>query len=274
MADGQKMDKNSKVKLHTGSVMPIIGLGTWQLKDNTADTIAYALEIGYKSIDTSSDYGTQPGIGKGIKKSGVARDNFFLTTKGEEYDDAYERTKSNLVELGLPYIDLILIHRPPEDGAGEELWEGLIRAKKEDLVRDIGVSNYSIDIIEKLIEKTGEIPVVNQIEWSPFGYSDEIKTYSDAKGIVIQAYSPLTRRKRTDNATLEKLSEKYGKSLEQILLRWGLQKGSVPLPKANQKKHLEENLDVFDFEITEEDIKLLDSLNEMYSSFGNPLPYD
>lgn len=273
------MDVNSKIQLHTGSAMPIIGLGTWQL-DDTSKVVVEALEIGYRLIDTSSDYGTQPGVGEGIKQSfsasrnsNIDRESIYLVTKVEETDDAYQRTKSNLQELGLDWVDLMLIHRPPPTGrAGEQLWEGLIRAKKEGLTKDIGVSNYSSELIDKLIKASGEIPIVNQIEWSPFGHSDQMLEYCRNNKIIIQAYSPLTRVKRHDNATLTQIADKYNKSPAQILIRWDLQLGIVPLPKAGQRQHLEENINVFDFEISEGDMKLLSGLNEGYSSLGS-LPY-
>jgi diketogulonate reductase-like aldo/keto reductase len=252
--------------------MPILGLGTWQLKDHTADIVDYALALGYPMIDTSSDYGTQPGIGEGIRQNGMARDKFFITTKVEETDDAYKRTLSNLQELDLDYIDLMLIHRPPQNGAGEALWEGLIRAKKEGLVKDIGVSNYSSALIDRLITETDEVPAVNQIEWSPFGHSEEMLAYCKQKKIVIQAYSPLTRTKRMNETKLTTMANKYLKNPAQILIRWNLQLGTVPLPKANNKEHVKENLDVFDFEISDEDMQKLSGWNEEYSALGE-LPY-
>lgn len=266
------MDKNATVQLHTGSSMPVLGLGTWQLTIDTAETVEYALELGYRLIDTSSDYGTQPGIGEAIKNSQIDRKDIYLTTKAEETDDAYKRTISNLQELDLEYIDLMLIHRPPLVGAGEDLWEGLIRAKEEGLVKDIGLSNYSIELIEQLIKAGYEVPTVNQIEWSHFGYSNQMLKYCRENSIVIQAYSPLTRAKRLDDEILNQVAQKYGKSPAQILIRWNLQLGTVPIPKANQRHHLEENIDVFNFEISDSDIKLLNDLNEEYSSLGG-LPY-
>lgn len=266
------MNKDSTVSLHTGNKMPVMGLGSWKLMDETADTVAYAIEKGYRLIDTSSDYGSQPGVGDGIIKSGVNRDELFITTKVEEMDDAYERTLSNLEELKLDYINLILIHRPPPTGAGEKLWEGLIRAKNEELVRDIGVSNYSAELIDRLIEVSEETPTVNQIEWSPFGYSDDHKAYCDEKNILIQAYSPLTRITRLDEPALQQIANKYQKSPAQILIRWNLQFGTIPIPKANNKDHIEENIDVFDFEISDEDMNTLFDFNEEYSSLGS-LPY-
>lgn len=266
------MDPTSVTTLHTGNRMPILGLGTWQLTDDTVETVAAALDLGYRMIDTSGDYGTQPGIGEGIRRSGIERADLYLVTKVEETDDAYRATRKNLDELKLDYADLMLIHRPPQEGAGEDLWKGLIRAKEDGLAKDIGVSNYSIELIDTLIDATGEVPTVNQIEWSPFGYSGEMLRFAREQQIVIQAYSPLTRAKRLRDETLVGIAAKYGKSPAQVLLGWNLRRGTVPLPKANQLQHLKENIDVFDFDIGEEDLDALDRLNEHYSSLGT-LPY-
>jgi 2,5-diketo-D-gluconate reductase A len=266
------MDKYSTLSLHSGSRMPALGLGTWQLTNDTAGTIAYALGLGYRLIDTSSDYGTQPGIGEAIRNGRIPREEMYVATKIEETDDAYERTKANLRELNLDYLDLVLIHRPPQSGAGEELWRGLIKAKEEGLSRDIGVSNYSSELIDKLIEATDDVPAVNQIEWSPFGYSEELFKYCRDEKITIQAYSPLTRKTRLNDETLKRIAERYKKGPAQILIRWNLQLGICPITKANQKGHLEENIDVFDFTINEDDMRLLSNLNEHYSSLGR-LPY-
>ena len=266
------MDAQSTLPLHTGNRMPVFGLGTWQLSKDTAGTIAHALELGYPLIDTSSDYGTQPGIAGAIKRVGARRDSFYLVAKVEETDNAYEATRDYLSELELEYADLMLIHRPPDKGVGEDLWKGLARAKGEGLALDIGVSNYSLEQIRELTEATGEKPVVNQIEWSPFGYSQTLLEACREEEIVIQAYSPLTRTQRLDDPTLDHLAERYGKSPAQLLIRWNLQRGTVPIPKANQTRHLQENLDVFDFEISDDDLTALNKLNEHYSSLGT-LPY-
>ncbi len=269
-----KIDRtvNISVRLRTGNEMPVMGLGTWLLNHDTAGTVAYALGLGYPMIDTSSDYRTQPGIGAALRISGTARDRIYISTKVEETDDAYERTKFDLKELGLDFADLMLIHRPPPAGAGVRLWRGLIRARNEGLARDIGVSNYSPELIERLIDATDEAPAVNQIEWSPFGHSEKMRRYCDELGIIIQAYSPLTRATRLGDERLVRIAQKYGKSPTQILIRWNIDQGAVPIPKANQRRHLEENIDVFDFEIARSDLRLLNSLNEHYSSLGF-LPY-
>lgn len=253
--------------------MPLIGLGTWQLKDHTADAVAYALQLGYPMIDTSGDYGTQPGIAEGIRKSGAARESIYLVTKVEETDDAYEATRKNLSELGLAYADLILIHRPPPDGVGEALWRGLMRARDEGFVRDIGVSNYSVEQIRALADATGELPAVNQIEWTPFGHGSRMRQFCHENQIIIQAYSPLTRTERLDDPALSEIAEHYGKTPAHILIRWNVQHGVIPLPKANRKENIEENLNVFDFRIDVPDMATLDGLNERYSSLGT-LPYD
>ncbi len=268
----QQINKTSATRLRGGNLMPPFGLGTWLLTSDTAATVAYALELGYPMIDTSSDYRTQPGIGAALRMTGIRRENIFISTKVEEADDAYARTKNDLKELGLQFADLMLIHRPPLAGAGERLWEGLIRARDEGLARDIGVSNYSPALIDELVDASGEIPAVNQIEWSPFGHSEKMRRYCLEKNIVIQAYSPLTRATRLNDAALMQLAQKYRKTAAQILIRWNIQQGTVPIPKANQKHHLEENINVFDFEIGKDDIKLLNGLNEGYSSLGY-LPY-
>lgn len=266
------MNADSTIALRSGNAMPVMGLGTWQLTNDTAGTVAHALDLGYRLIDTSSDYGTQPGIGQAIKDSDIDRKDLYIVTKVEETDDAYEATKEYIKEMGLEYADLMLIHRPPKNGAGEKLWAGLIRAKKEGLTKDIGVSNYPADLIQELIDATGETPAVNQIEWSPFGHDGDIFEYCDDENIIIQAYSPLTRAKRLDDDRLEQIAQKYSKSPAQVLIRWNLQLGTVPLPKANLDAHLEENINVFDFELSPDDMADLGELNEEYSALGT-LPY-
>lgn len=263
------MDTRQSVSLHTGRTVPPVGLGTWQMKGDVPGTVADAIKLGYRLIDTSRDYGTQPAVGEGIKQSGVPRDELFIAAKVEEDEDAYEATRHNVKEeLQLEHVNLMLIHRPPKDGAGVELWRGLMKARDEGLTIDIGVSNYSEEDIQALIDATGETPVVNQIEWSPFGWSKAMYEFCRSKKILIQAYSPITRGKRLEHKALQELANKYNKAPAQIILRWDIQKGVVPLPKANRLEHLKENIDVFDFGLTAEDMSQLDELNEAFSSLG------
>lgn len=228
------MDINATITLRSGRAMPVLGLGTWQLTRDTAGVVAGALRAGYHMIDTSGDYGTQPGIADGIQRSDIDRGDLYVVTKIEETDDAFLAVQRNLRELKLDHANLVLIHRPPNDGSGAALWRGLIRARDEGLTDDIGVSNYAMDQIEALIEETGEVPTVNQVEWSPFGRSDRMMTYAADRQITIQAYSPLTRTVRLENLTLEDIARRHARSPAQILIRWNLQLGTVPLPKANR----------------------------------------
>lgn len=251
----------------------MLGLGTWQLTTDTAGVVEEALGSGYPMIDTSGDYGTQPGIGEGLRRSAVDRDDVFLVSKVEEDDDAYEASARNLEELGVDHVELMLIHRPPPDGVGEELWRGLVRAREEGLARHIGVSNYSIDQLAELADATGEVPAVNQIEWTPFGWSPPMLDYCREHQIVIQAYSPLTRAERLDDERLNRIAAACQRTPAQVVLRWNLQLGTVPLPKANRREHLAENLDVFGFELDEAQMAELGGLNEHWSSLGPSLQY-
>lgn len=266
------MDASTTRKLRTGRPMPVMGLGTWKLTNHTADTVDAAIDAGYRMIDTAVDYGSQRGIGKGIRQNGIARSDLFLVTKIEEDDDPLGAMNRDLGEIGLEYADLTLIHRPPDTGVGEDLWRGLIAARDDGLVRDIGVSNYTAEQIDRLVDATGEVPAVNQVEWTPFGHSDALLRHHDDNGITLQAYSPLTRAERLADEALQRVAGRYGKSPAQVLIRWNLQRGTVPLPKANRPEHFLENLDVFDFEIDDEDMQRLEALDENYSALG-ALPY-
>lgn len=246
--------------------MPLMGLGTWHLTFHTVDTVCSALQLGFRMIDTAADYHTQRGIGDAIKTCGFERDTIFVISKVEPDEDGYAAVRKNLAQLKLNYIDLALIHRPPKNGAGEKCWQGLRRAKREGLVHDIGVSSYSIDSIEDLVYRTGEMPAVNQVEWSPFGHSPRMLDFCRDNGIVIQAWSPLTRASRLNDVKVATMAARYGKTPAQLLIRWNLQLGVVPLPKANHVQHQRENLNVFDFEIIPADMAKLSALNEHYSS--------
>ena len=267
------MSEDSVIKLRSGVQMPLLGLGTWQLTKDTAGTVAYALELGYRMIDTACDYGSQPGIGEAIRRGIIDRKSIYLVIKVEESDQAYAATRKYLREIGVDYADLVLIHRPPEQGVGTVLWNDLQKARDEAIARDIGVSNYSIEQMQALELETGEPPAVNQIEWSPFGHSERMLNYCRTHQIVIQAYSPLTRTQRLSDRALEEMAGRYHKTPAQVLIRWNLQRGTVPLPKANRKDHLEENIAVFDFELSNADVEKLNVFNESYSSLGGALPY-
>ena len=252
--------------LPSGNRMPLLGLGTWHLTFHTIETVCSALELGFRMIDTAADYHTQRGIGDAIKACGFERDAIYVITKVEPDEDGYAAVLKNLAQLKLNYVDLALIHRPPQNGAGELCWQGLRRAKREGLVHDIGVSSYPIDSIEDLVYRTGEMPAVNQVEWSPFGHSPRMLDFCRDNEIVIQAWSPLTRASRLNDDKVATMAARYGKTPAQLLIRWNLQLGVVPLPKANHVQHQRENLSVFDFEIVPADMAKLGALNEHYSA--------
>jgi diketogulonate reductase-like aldo/keto reductase len=259
-------------RLRSGAYIPPLGLGTWQLRGGV-ETVLSALELGYRLIDTAVDYETQPAIGEAIRRSGIPRDDIYLVTKVEETEDGLKATKDRLRELGLDYADLVLIHRPPAAGAGESIWQGLLEAQREGMARDIGVSNYSTKQIDAVTDGSGECPAVNQIEWSPFGHSRRMLEYCREHEILIQAYSPLTRTKRLDHPTLVDLGRHHGKTPAQISIRWNLQLGTNPIPKASTRAHLGENIDVFDFELSRDEMERLGGLNERYSALAG-LPYE
>ena len=267
------MDAQATLPLPSGRAHPVLGLGTWQLFQDPVGTLAEALRLGYRLMDTSGDYGTQRAVGEALRRSQLHREEIFLVTKVEEDEDAYDATRRNLEELGLDYADLMLIHRPPASGVGEELWRGLNRARDEGLTREIGVSNYAVHQLDALAQATGETPAVNQIEWSPFGWSRQMLDHCRANHILIQAYSPLTRTERLADERLAEIAADYGRTPAQILLGWNLQLGVVPLPKANHREHLAENLDVFDFELDEEHMHQLGALNHQWSALGESLQY-
>jgi diketogulonate reductase-like aldo/keto reductase len=253
-------------RLRTGREIPVLGLGTWMLTSHTRDMIENALGLGYRLIDTSGDYHTQPGIGEAIAELAPSRDEIFVTSKVETDSDTYEQTCKNLEELDLDYLDLVLIHEAPDKGVGEDLWRGLIRARDEGKARDIGVCSYKIPLLQELIDRTDVVPAVHQVEWSPFGHSLDMLNFCAAQEIQLQAYSPLTRGKRLDDERLATIAAKYGKTPAQLILRWNLQHGVVPIPKAGRAEHQQENLEIFDFHIEPVDMATLDGMNERFSA--------
>ena len=262
------MDRSTRITLQGGRTMPVMGLGTWRLVNDTAETVADAIEAGYRMIDTSSDYGSQPGIGAALRRTEVPREEIFVVTKIEETDTPVEGVVRDLSEMGLGYADLTLIHRPPEEGAGEQLWEGLIRAQEEGLVRDIGVSNYPAALVDRLIRDSGVAPAVNQVEWTPFGHDPALLDHHTRAGIVLMAWSPLTRAERLDDPVLRDIARRHGKTPAQVLIRWNLETGTVPIPKANRLDHCRENLDVFDFALEPQEMARLAGLNRHWSALG------
>ncbi|KAI8930248.1 putative reductase [Entophlyctis helioformis] len=254
----------TSIKLNSGYSIPTVGLGVWQAeKEETVPAILWALEAGYRHIDTAALYKNEEEVGEAIRKSGIPRDQIFVTTKLWNDDQGYEQALAgfdvSLKKLGLDYIDLYLLHAPLP-GKRADSWRALEKLHKEGKIRSIGVSNYGVHHLKEMESYATITPAVNQIEITPYLQRREIVDYCKSKGIVIQAYSPLTQGQKLNDPPLVGVAAKYGKSTAQILIRWGIEKGFVTLPKSVKKDRLAANIDVFDFKITPGDMAVLDGL--------------
>ncbi|KRK48409.1 aldo/keto reductase [Secundilactobacillus kimchicus] len=257
------------VTLNDGHKMPAIGLGTYQIRGGAGlDQILAAIQDGYRSLDSATNYDNEGIVGKAIRRSGVPRSDFFVSSKlpgkYHRYDDALKAIEESLARMGLDYFDLFLIHWPlPKRDHYVEAWQALITAQKLGLIRAIGVSNFEPDHLDRLINETGVTPAVNQIEIHPYWINTDRLLANKDRGIVTEAWSPLGRGSAalTEPAILE-LAKKYGKNAGQIILRWHTQRGVVPLPKSSSLQHQRDNLDIFDFRLTPEEIRIIDGLNK------------
>ncbi|MFX0085384.1 MAG: aldo/keto reductase [Candidatus Hodarchaeota archaeon] len=260
-------NKKCLKKLNNGIKIPCLGLGVYLI--NNTDSIKVfneAIEIGYRLFDTATLYGNEKEVGEAIRMSGVAREEFFVTTKLWNSD---QRGKSIVIKafnrsfnlLNLDYIDLYLIHWPvPKERITS--WKTLESLLATEKVKSIGVSNYMIHHLEELLGESSVIPTINQIELHPFHFRKDLIDFCAKHKIQVQAYSPLTKAKLLNEPQLNEIAIKYNKSPAQILIRWNLQHGTVVIPKASKEKHLKENFDVFNFQISPLDMKKLDSLNK------------
>ena len=259
------MNENFKV-LSNGIKMPSIGFGTYKSgnDEETAKIVKYALEIGYRQIDTASFYGNEVGIGNGIKESEINREDIFLVTKLWNDDHGYDKTieafNKSLERLQVDYLDLYLIHWPNK--LNSETWKAFEYLYKIGRVKTIGVCNFKIGHLEEL-KKTAEImPMVNQIEIHPQSSKNDILSYCEENNIQLVAWSPIMRGKLFSNDLMIDLAEKYKKTIAQIILRWHVQRGIIPIPKSSNEERIKENLSIFDFELSNADMKTIDLLNE------------
>ncbi|OPH46934.1 glyoxal reductase [Paenibacillus ferrarius] len=254
------------VILNNGVHMPWLGLGVYKTKEGqeVIHSVKTALELGYRSIDTAAIYRNEEGVGQGLRESGVPRDDIFVTTKVWNADQGYESTlqafDASRQRLGLETIDLYLVHWAVT-ATYRETWKALVHLQKEGFVRAIGVSNFQIHHLQQIIEDTGVIPAVNQVEYHPQLAQKELLAYTREHGIQLEAWSPLMQGK-LDVPVLQQLADKYGKSPAQIVLRWDIQHGVVTIPKSVTEHRIRENAAIFDFELSAEDVALIDSLNE------------
>ena len=269
------MNENFKL-LSNGVKMPSIGFGTYKSgnDEETAKIVKYALEIGYMQIDTASFYGNEVGIGNGIKESGINREDIFLVTKLWNDDHGYDKTieafNKSLEKLQVKYIDLYLVHWPNK--LNSETWKAFEYLYRTGKVKAIGVCNFKIGHLEEL-KKTAEImPMVNQIEIHPQSSKNDMLSYCEENNIQLVAWSPIMRGKLFSNDLMIDLAEKYKKTIAQIILRWHVQRGIIPIPKSSNEERIKENLSIFDFELSNDDMKTIDLLNEGYNVSVSGVP--
>ncbi len=255
------------VTLHNGVVMPQLGYGVFKIgNEETARCVRDAVAAGYRSIDTAMVYGNEPGTGEGIKTCGVPREELFITTKVWNTDQGYASTlaafEKSLHNMGLSYLDLYLIHWPvPQKGLCVETWRALEKLYQDGRVRAIGVSNFNISHLETLQQECAIVPMVNQVELHPFFNQAELRAYLKEHAILPEAWGPLAQGNRTDDETLVSIANAYGKSVQQIMLRWHLQHAVVAIPKSTKPARMKENTEVFDFVLSAEDMARIDGLD-------------
>jgi diketogulonate reductase-like aldo/keto reductase len=257
--------------------IPVIGLGVFQSPAGgvTKQAILDSLEAGYRHIDTARIYGNEVDVGKAVAECGLPREDIFVTTKLWNADQGYESTldafEISLGKMDLEYIDLYLMHWPVE-GRRLESWTAMEELFAKGRCRSIGVSNFMVHHLEGLLQKAHVVPAINQIEMSPYNYLHRKETLDlcHSTGIVIEAYSPLTKGKKLKDPLLVEIAAKYGKTTAQLLIRWALEKHYVVLPKSVNKDRIIENADVFDFTISEEDLAIMDGFNEDLATGWDP----
>lgn len=265
----------SRIKLNDGMTMPLFGLGVLRLESGkeTRDAVSYALELGYKHIDTASMYNNEEDVGVAIQESSLPREKLFITTKVNSselgYDSTLEACERSLKKLKLTYIDLFLIHKPVE-GYRQNTWKALEKLKHESICRSIGVSNFSPKHLNEIFKICEFIPAVNQIEMNPFLAQKNISEFCRSKNIHITGYCPLARTEKSNDPTLVNVANECGKTWAQVMVRWGLQKQLTIIPKSANPERIRENSDVFNFELNEKQMQRLDDLDEGFRLRPDP----
>ena len=250
------------VALADGHRMPLLGLGTWQSESEDAyRAVRHALDIGYRHVDTAKAYGNEEQVGRAIRDSGVPRAEIFLTTKLPPDDAGREAEviRGSLRRLGTDYVDLWLVHWPPNGSAAPDTWRGFLAAREEGLARSVGVSNYSVAQLDELADATGVMPAVNQVPWSPLQHDTAVYDAHADRGVVLEGYSPLKGGTLTDE-TISAVARAHGVTPAQVILRWHLDKDIVAIPKSVRPERIEENLDVFGFSLPPDEVATLDAL--------------
>lgn len=256
-----------EVTLNNGVRIPQLGFGVWQVESGeTAEVVSTALETGYRSIDTAAAYGNEEGVGQALRRSGLPRDELFVTSKLRNPDQGYDSTlrafDATMERLGLEHLDLYLIHWPmPARDTYLSSWKAMERLYAEGRVRAIGVSNFHADHLRRVLDEGGIVPTVNQIELHPRLTQQELRSFNREHDIATEAWSPLGQGQVLQDPTIGKVAEAYGKSPAQVILRWHLQVGNIAIPKSVTPERIRANFDVFDFELSSGDVETISGLN-------------
>jgi 2,5-diketo-D-gluconate reductase A len=256
-----------RVNLHDGIEMPQLGFGAFQVPPaDTQETVELALEAGYRHFDTAASYGNERGLGAALAASGLPREDYFVTTKlwnsHQGHDSTLAAFEASLERLGLDHVDLYLIHWPvPAKGLFVETWRAFERIHGEEAARTIGVSNFRVEDLEALERETETRPTVNQIELHPGLQQAELRAWHAERGIATEAWSPLAQGELLDDATIVRLAENHGRTPAQVVLRWHLQLGNVVIPKSVTPARIRENIEVFDFSLTEREMSEIGELD-------------
>ena len=270
-----KLSIDTRVGLSHGGPMPVFGLGVYQAGAgrSTVDAVTWALEAGYRHIDTAAMYANEREVGQAVRASGIPREEIFVTTKLWNSDHGYERALNAFDEsignLGFEYVDLYLIHWPVEN-LRHDSWRALEQILKQGRAKAIGVSNYTVSHLEELLGRCETPPAVDQVEFHPFLYQSRLLDYCRSHNIILESYSPLTKGQRLGDKRLVATAAKYGRSVAQIMIRWALQHDLVVIPKSSNKDRIRGNAAVFDFELSGEDMSYLDGLNENHHVTWDP----
>jgi 2,5-diketo-D-gluconate reductase A len=263
--------------LRDGNSIPQLGLGVWQVDPEiTARVVSDAIEVGYRSIDTAEGYQNEEGVGEAIRRAGMPRHELFITSKlrngGHARDLALKSFDATMKALGLEQLDMFLIHWPvPSQDKYVEAWKTLVELKTQGRIRSIGVSNFNLDHLERIIGETGETPVVNQIELHPRFQQRDKRAFHQQHDIIIESWSPLGSGRMLDDATVGAIAEKHGKSIAQVIIRWHLQGGLIVIPKTTHRERMAENFDVLGFELDADDLNKINGLDQRDGRVGaNP----